>query len=94
MDEKQIRAADAQTLLDNPVYKGAVVALNNLLDNQMLGMDVDNQAQCARIVQAKQLVQAMTREIARFVAEGQVQDYVNLEDEREKRKDEPRKMQR
>lgn len=94
MKEQQIRAADAQALLDNPIFKASIEALNKFLDGQILGMSVDNHAQCARIVQAKQLVKGMEREIARFIENGEIQNYLNLEEEREKRNTLPRTMQR
>lgn len=94
MNEKQIRAKDAEALLANPVFQGAINGLNDSLDAKILGMDIVNKDQCAKAVQAKQLVKAIEREIHRYIADGSIEDFISLEEEREKRKDNPRTMQR
>ena len=74
MNEDQIRARDAEALLANPVFSMAMARLNDSLDMKILGMDIVNKEQCAKAIQAKQLLKALEREIHRFIVDGEVAD--------------------
>jgi len=94
MNTDQIRAKDAEDLLANPVYKGAIKKLGESLDAKMLMMDVDNKDQCARIVLAKQLLRGIEREIARFIDQGYIEDMLEVEAKKQAEALNPRTMER
>ena len=94
MNIDQIRAKDAEALLANPVFKGAISALSDNLDAKILAMDVDNKDQCVRICLAKQLLMGIEREIVRFIDQGQVEDMIELEAAKQAEMMKPRAMER
>jgi len=85
IEEQQIRAKDAEALLANPVFKGAVDALKASLERQAMGADPDNHEKCARIIISKQLLAGIVREVERYITEGQITDLVMLEEEKQKK---------
>jgi len=94
MNTDQIRAKDAESLLANPVYKEAIKKLGESLDAKMLMMDVDNKDQCARVVLAKQLLKGIEREIARFVDQGSIEDFIEADRIKKAEALNPRTMER
>lgn len=94
MNIEQIRAKDAEALLANPVFKGAIKALGDNLDAKILAMDVDNKDQCVRVCLAKQLLRGIEREIVRFIDQGQVEDMIELEAMKQAEMMKPRMMER
>ena len=72
MNQEQMRAVDAQQLLDNPVFKGAVEHMEAYLETQALSTDPDDKGKCARIVISKQLLRGLIREINKYIETGEV----------------------
>jgi len=83
MNETQLRAADAQSLLDNPVFTGALQAVEAKLQSNIANVDPDNKDQCARVVLAVQILKGIEREVRRFITDGEVEKLVELESKRQ-----------
>jgi len=81
----QIRAKDAAALLANPVFRGAMEAMNTMLDRNISNVNPDNQDQCVRVVIAKQLMAGIERQINNYIENGKVADLIELEAERIKK---------
>lgn len=78
MNEKQIRAADAQALLANPVFQGALEALRARIESNMLSANADDFERCTRLVITKQLLAGVVREINNYIEEGEIADFVEI----------------
>jgi len=74
LNQDQLKASDAQALLNNPAFKGAMKAMNDKLHSNIASGDPDNKEQCSRLVVAVQILKGIEREIERFVANGEVAD--------------------
>jgi len=83
MTETKLRAADAQSLLDNPVFNGALEAVEDKLQANIANVDPDNKDQCARVVLAVQILKGIEREVRRYVTDGEVENLVELESRRQ-----------
>ena len=79
MSEEQIRARDAESLLANPVFKGAIARMEAYLEAQALSTDPDNREKCARVVISKQILKGIVREITRYIEDGEIRDIIELE---------------
>ena len=74
LEDARIRAADAQQLLQNPLFKAAFEAVDDYIDQQTLGCEADNKDRAQRIVLSKQILAAVKREIQRHIENGKVAD--------------------
>lgn len=82
MNKEQRLASDAQNLLNNPAFKGAMKAMEDKLHANIVGGDPDNKEQCSRLVVAVQILKGIEREITRFIADGEVADLVEVQAEK------------
>ena len=76
MNERQIRAADAHSLLNNPVFKDAIKAVSDNIERIATNTDPNNEKACAKVIQAKQILAKITMEIRRYIDEGVVEDII------------------
>lgn len=72
MTETELKAAEAKSLLDNKIFKAAMLKMNQSLDMKMMSVNPDEIEKCARVVLAKQILNGIDREIKRFIVDGQV----------------------
>jgi hypothetical protein len=79
LNEEQRRAADAQSLLGNPVFKGAMEAMEAKLHANIAAGNPDNKEQCSRLVHAVQILKGIQREIERYITDGEVADLIELQ---------------
>lgn len=71
-EQRRIRGADAQALLDNPMLRDAFAAVAEHLEQQAQSCDQDNAEKARRIIIAKQILSGIKREIERVVKDGEV----------------------
>ncbi len=83
MSIDQIRAKDAEQLLANPVFRGAMDAMKRNLDKNIANVNPDNKEQCVRVVIARQLINGIEREIKNYIENGKVADIIEIEAERQ-----------
>ena len=79
MNEVQIKAADAMALLDNEVFKSAIKAVSDSIEVQAVNTNPNDEKACAKIIQSKQLLAKITKEIRRYVENGQVQNIIEAD---------------
>jgi len=72
MNQEQMRAVDAQQLLDNPVFKGAVEHMEAYLETQALNVNPADKDLCTKVIISKQMLRGVVREIHRYIETGQV----------------------
>lgn len=80
MNSEQKIAADAQALLENPVFQGALDKMEERLDANILNVSADDEKICARVVLAKQILKGIVREIHRYIENGNVADIIEIEE--------------
>ena len=71
---RKYRAADAQQLLDNKLFRDAWDRLHYHLEGQAMACDPDDKDKAARIIISKQLLKGLKREFERMVSDGDVAD--------------------
>lgn len=84
-EQRRIRGADAQALLDNPLLRDAFAAVAEHLEQQALSCDPDNAEKARRVVMAKQILRGIEREIRRVVEDGAVAEVQLAEIEQKRR---------
>ncbi len=87
MSEATNRATDARNLLDNPVFKGAMIKVGQAIDLKLMSIDPDDRDKCTRVVLAKQILKGIEREIHRYIQDGEVVELVELDRKRKTIKD-------
>ena len=70
LESDRIKGADAQHLLDNPLFVGAFKAVGDYVESKALTCNPDDKEATQRIVITKQLLAAIKREIERQVEDG------------------------
>ena len=74
-EQRRIIGAEAQQLLDNKHFQDAFKSVDDYLNEKSLSIDTnkkDGREAAAHIVTAKQLLQAVQREVIRKVEDGEV----------------------
>ena len=71
-EARRIRAADAQHLLDNKLFKEAFSSVEQYLIDKAHSTDTNDRERTANVVNCMQLLQAVKREIIRVVEDGEV----------------------
>lgn len=74
LEDDKFRAADAQALLSNKLFKDAFAAVSEYLEAQALACEPDNKDRAQRVILSKQILAAVKREIQRHVENGVVAD--------------------
>ncbi len=67
-----LRAADAQALLDNPIFRDAFAAAAEYVEAKAMECNPDDKEAAQRVILTKQILASVRREIERHVANGQV----------------------
>lgn len=71
-EDRRIRGADAQALLNNKLFKEAFEAVDGYIEAQALSCKPDDKDMAQRLILSKQLLRAIEREIRRQVEDGAV----------------------
>ena len=71
--DKELRAKDAQRILDDPVFRDAMQALRDRIESRALQVKTTDTDETRDIIRCKQLLVGIERELRRFVADGKVQ---------------------
>ena len=71
-ETRAIRAAEAKQWMSSPFWREAFEGVANDLEQVALSCDPDNKDKAQRIVIAKQLLEAVKREVVRRVEDGEV----------------------
>jgi hypothetical protein len=71
LETRRIRANEARQFMQNPLFKQAFDGVASDLEGVALSCDPDNKDKSQRIIIAKQLLQAVRREIERRVEDGE-----------------------
>jgi hypothetical protein len=67
---RRARAIEAKQFMENPLFRESFAAVASYLDEVALSCDPDNMKKAQRIVLAKQLLEALKRELIRKVEDG------------------------
>lgn len=71
-DQRRIKGEEARQLLEHPMLRDAFAAVDDYLNQAALSCQPDDAGKAQRIVISKQLLQAIRREIARKVDDGEI----------------------
>lgn len=70
LQAREIKANDAEYLINRLTSLGIFEAVNNYLDAQALGCDPDNKEMAQRIILSKQILKSIQKEILKVVNDG------------------------
>jgi hypothetical protein len=73
-DDKIRRAAEAKTVLDNELFKGAFDKVAAHIEAQAISCDPDNMERARRIILAKQILSSIHREFLRMIEDGLIEE--------------------
>lgn len=73
-EQRRIAGAEAAQLLENKHLKAAFAAVDEYLNGQALTCSPDDAEKARRIINCKQLLAAIKREITRKIEDGEVAD--------------------
>lgn len=74
MEDKVRRAAEANSILDNELFKGAFEKVAGHIEAQAISCDPDNAERARRIILAKQILSSIQREFIRTIEDGMVEE--------------------
>jgi hypothetical protein len=83
-EQRRARANEAKQLLENAHFRDAFAAVHEYLEAQAHSCDPDNKDKAQRIIIAKQLLQAVRREVIRKVDDGYMAEVQLAEIERKR----------
>lgn len=86
IEQRQFAANDARQLMDNPLLRMAFDGVAEYLESQALSCPPDDKDKAQRIVQGKQILVGIKREIERIIEDGTVAEVQLAEIERKKPK--------
>jgi hypothetical protein len=72
IEQDKLRGREARALLDNPLHKDAVKALNEYIEHKALTVDPNNEKAAQVILITKQIAKAYIREFEKLIQNGQV----------------------
>ena len=74
MIDKIRMAAEAKTILDNELFKGAFDKVAAHIEAQAISCDPDNMERARRIILAKQILSSVHREFIRMIEDGMIEE--------------------
>jgi len=87
LEDQLKRGAEAQQLIENPIFREALDAIEKEIDDLFTGIDTTDEILCADLIRRRQVCEAFKQMLIRYIQTGKYakEDIEEKEKEREPR---------